>query len=162
MRMLVFPYLFVLVGVCLSGCRVHRQASFSADLQENSGQISQSIHIQKDTASVVSVTTGVSSGVEWKYTETYYPQTLSDTVPKLKSRSWEGKRSVCQINASSSENMVSDVDSRSFDTTNTQKISSIHSETKKEMHTSFWESFLKISLIMIVLVFYVLNDKFSK
>lgn len=92
MKVFAFSYFVVLVGVCLPGCRVHRQASLSTDLQENATRISHATRIHEDTVSVVSVATGSSSGIEWKYTETYYLPVPEDTVPKLKSRSWEGKR----------------------------------------------------------------------
>lgn len=104
MKVFAFSYFVVLVGVCLPGCRVHRQASLSTDLQENATRISRATRIHEDTVSVVSVATGSSSGIEWKYTETYYPSVPEDTVPKLKSRSWEGKRTSSDTNVYNAQN----------------------------------------------------------
>ena len=143
MKVFAFSYFVVLVGVCLPGCRVHRQASLSTDLQENATRISHATRIHEDTVSVVSVATGSSSGIEWKYTETYYPSVPEDTVPKLKSRSWEGKRT-------------------SSDTTDRRATASVRSVSEKESTPTLGKAFLKIGLIMIglaIAAWYLFRDK---
>lgn len=152
MSLRVFSYIFVLVGVCLPGCRVHRQASFNSGLQENATRVSHTTQNRKDTGFVVSVTTGSGSCSEWKYTETYYPPAQEDSIPRLQSRSWEGKRSTAEISNCRRENIGSISITQSADTTVRQTSASTQSVSEKEVAPSLPGAFLKIVLIMIGLV----------
>ena len=149
MKVFAFSYFVVLVGVCLPGCRVHRQASLSTDLQENATRISHATRIHEDTVSVVSVATGSSSGIEWKYTETYYPSVPEDTVPKLKSRSWEGKRTSSDTNVYNAQNADRKTVFQFADTTDRRATASVRSVSEKEVTPILGKAFLKIGLIMI-------------
>lgn len=165
MNLRVFSYIFVLVGVCLPGCRVHRQASFNSGLQENTTQVSHTAQSREDTGSVVSVTTGSNSGSEWKYTETYYPPAPEDSIPKLKSRSWSGKRSASETNNFLQGNTATKTTIQSADTTGRQTFASVQSVTEKEVAPSLSGAFLKIALIMMSLAIairYLFKDKSSK
>ena len=160
----VCVFLFCCFGCCLPGCRVHRQAALSTDLQENATRISRATRIHEDTVSVVSVATGSSSGIEWKYTETYYPSVPEDTVPKLKSRSWEGKRTSSDTNVYNAQNADRKTVFQFADTTDRRATASVRSVSEKESIPTLGKVFLKIGLIMIGLVipaWYQLRDKSS-
>ena len=132
MKVFAFSYFVVLVGVCLPGCRVHRQASLSTDLQENATRISRATRIHEDT------------------------------VPKLKSRSWEGKRTSSDTNVYNAQNADRKTVFQFADTTDRRATASVRSVSEKESIPTLGKVFLKIGLIMIglaIAAWYLFRDK---
>lgn len=158
-------FFIILCFVCfLPGCRVHRQVSSCSDTQVNSSRISHVEQTREDSASAISHTSVSVAGDEWRYTETYYPPTPGDTVPKLQSRSWEGRHSVSEINTSLQENTSSETTTQSIDTTHKQTTVSSQSVSEKKVAPSVSGTFLTIGFILsgLAIAIWYLSKKPSR
>ena len=158
-------FFIILCFVCfLPGCRVHRQVSSCSEAHVNSSQISHVEQSRKDSASAISQTSVSAAGDEWRYTETYYPPTPGDTIPKLQSRSWEGRHSVSETNTSLQENTGSETTTQSIDTTHKQTTVLAQSVSEKKVAPSVSGTFLTIGLILsgLAIAVWYLSKKTSR